>query len=151
MPLTVVGSTVRTASFALNPSDAIAFALQFDPQPMHTDEVAAKATFFGRLVASGWYVAAVTMKLMVTSRPFETAPIIGAEIENIRFRRPISCDATLYCVAELIGVEPSRIPGYDYGRVVVETRDVTSDEVLASQRWKVLLPICPADPNSKTC
>jgi acyl dehydratase len=33
--------------------DIIAFARQFDPQPFHLDEEAARHSMFGRLVASG--------------------------------------------------------------------------------------------------
>ena len=38
---------------------------QFDPQPFHLDAEAAKETFFGGLVASGWHTASVTMRLLV--------------------------------------------------------------------------------------
>ena len=41
------------------------FAGEFDPQPFHLDEVAAMATVFGGLAASGWHTAAVTMRLLV--------------------------------------------------------------------------------------
>ena len=34
------------------------FAGEFDPKPFHLDEVAAKATVFGGLAASGWHKAA---------------------------------------------------------------------------------------------
>ena len=44
-----------------------AFAAQFDPQPFHTGEEAARGTFFGGLAASGWHTAALTMKLLVES------------------------------------------------------------------------------------
>ena len=39
-----------------------AFAQQFDPQPFHLYEAAAKSTFFGELVASAWHTAAITMR-----------------------------------------------------------------------------------------
>ena len=42
-----------------------AFAAEFDPQPFHLDEEAARGTFFGELVASGWHTAAMTMRLLV--------------------------------------------------------------------------------------
>jgi acyl dehydratase len=44
--------------------DIIAFAQKFDPQPFHLDEEAARRSIFGRLVASGWHTAAVTMSLI---------------------------------------------------------------------------------------
>jgi len=44
-----------------------AFAAQFDPQPFHLDEAAARESFFGGLAASGWHTAALTMRLLVES------------------------------------------------------------------------------------
>ncbi len=72
-----------TESVEITASDIIGFARQYDPQPFHTDEVAAKTSFFGGLAASGWHTAAVTMRLMVTSglraRSTLTEPGYGVE------------------------------------------------------------------------
>ena len=46
----------------------IAFAKKYDPQPQHVDPVAAKDTYVGELIASYWYVTAIWMRLMITSR-----------------------------------------------------------------------------------
>jgi len=46
----------------------IEFAREWDPQPFHTDPDAAKDSIFGGLVASGWHVCAIWMKLMVEAR-----------------------------------------------------------------------------------
>lgn len=43
------------------------FAAEFDPQPFHLDESAARSSLFGALAASGWHTAAVTMRLLVES------------------------------------------------------------------------------------
>jgi acyl dehydratase len=48
--------------------DIIAFAREFDPQPFHLDEVAAKASLFGALCASGWHTAAHAVRGNITSR-----------------------------------------------------------------------------------
>jgi acyl dehydratase len=41
----------------------VAFAREFDPQPFHVDEEAARDTFVGRLIASGWHTAALQMRM----------------------------------------------------------------------------------------
>ena len=41
----------------------VAFAADFDPQPMHLDEVAAQSTMLGGLCASGWYACCVLMRM----------------------------------------------------------------------------------------
>jgi acyl dehydratase len=43
------------------------FAAEFDPQPFHLDEEAARESIFRGLAASGWHTAAVTMRLLVES------------------------------------------------------------------------------------
>ena len=60
-----VGQRFTTGEYELDADDAVAFASQWDPQPFHTDAEAAPGTFFGELVASGWYTAAITMRLLV--------------------------------------------------------------------------------------
>jgi len=40
------------------------FARDFDPQPFHLDDDAAKDSLFSGLVASGWHTAAITMRLL---------------------------------------------------------------------------------------
>ena len=41
--------------------EIIAFASQFDPQPFHLDDEAAKASVFGGLCASGWHTCSMAM------------------------------------------------------------------------------------------
>jgi len=66
-----VGQRREVGSFTFTPDSIKAFAVQFDPQPFHLDEEAGKRSLFGGLAASGWHIAAVCMKLMVTSRQRE--------------------------------------------------------------------------------
>src|SRR5882762_11235093 len=67
-----------------------AFAAEFDPQPFHLDEAAAKASVFRGLAASGWYTAAVAMRLLVTGGlPLANGIVgLGGEISWPRPTRP---------------------------------------------------------------
>src|SRR5579864_456671 len=40
------------------------FARQFDPQPFHLDEEAARRSPYGGLIASGWHTAALCMRMV---------------------------------------------------------------------------------------
>ncbi len=55
-------------SYTFTEDEIITFAKEWDPQPFHTDPEAAKASIFGGLVASGWHVTCIWMKLMVAAR-----------------------------------------------------------------------------------
>jgi acyl dehydratase len=54
-----IGETTDLGSHTFGKDEMIAFARQFDPQPFHLDEQAAKASLFGNLSASGWQTAAI--------------------------------------------------------------------------------------------
>jgi acyl dehydratase len=60
-----VGQRRELGSFTFTAERIKTFAAQFDPQPFHLDEEAARASPFGGLAASGWHVGSVCMKLLV--------------------------------------------------------------------------------------
>ena len=60
-----VGQRREVGSFTFSADGIKSFAAQFDPQPFHLDEAAGRNSLFGGLVASGWHVASVCMKLIV--------------------------------------------------------------------------------------
>lgn len=64
-----VGQRFVSPAHQLDEAQVKAFAGQFDPQPFHLDDMAAKGTLFGGLATSGWHTAAITMKLVVPRRP----------------------------------------------------------------------------------
>jgi acyl dehydratase len=66
-----IGETSDFGRHTFAKDEIIAFARQFDPQPFHTDEVAAKTSMFGGLCASGWHTAAIFIRGIVTSRRAE--------------------------------------------------------------------------------
>lgn len=69
--------------------DILAFARQFDPQPFHIDEEAARASSFGGLIASGWHSAAVFMRLYVDAVLHDAASMGSPGISELRWRAPV--------------------------------------------------------------
>lgn len=83
-----VGQKFGSDQYELDATQIKAFAAQFDPQPFHLDDAAARNTLFGGLAASGWHTAAITMRLMVTSGAPMAGGLIGAGCESTGpFRR----------------------------------------------------------------
>jgi acyl dehydratase len=72
------GQRFVTSAYSVDAEQIKIFASQFDPQPFHLDEEAAKATMFSGLAASGWHTAAITMRLLVESGLPLAGGIIGA-------------------------------------------------------------------------
>jgi acyl dehydratase len=119
-----VGDRFTSGEYALDAEKIKAFALQFDPQPFHTDEEAAKRTFFGGLAASGWHTAAVTMRLLVDSGIPLANGIIGSGGDEIRWPQPTRPGDVLHVVSEIVEIVPSRSkPGRAMVRVRCETRN----------------------------
>lgn len=102
-----VGQRFVTGTHTLTAEAIKSFARDYDPQPFHTDEAAAKDTFFGGLAASGWHTAAVTMRLQIDSGPPIAGGMIGAggELSWPRATRP---GDTLHVESEVTEVTPSK-------------------------------------------
>jgi acyl dehydratase len=103
-----VGQKFRSGTATVTADDIKAFARQFDPQPFHLDEVAAKASFFDGLAASGWHTAAIVMRLTVQSDLRPAWGTIGAGVENLRWPRALRPGDTIRVDCEVLEVRGSR-------------------------------------------
>lgn len=132
-----VGQRFVTGEASLDAAAIQAFAKAFDPQPFHTDEVAAKDTFFGGLAASGWHTGALTMKLQVESGPALAGGMIGAEVE-LRWPRPVRPGDILHVESEVLAVTPSRSRP-DRGLVTLKSETRTRDGAVVQVQTAKLL------------
>lgn len=87
-------------SFSLGPrtvtsEEIIDFAREFDPQPMHLDEAAGKASILGGLSASGWHTSSLFMRLMIDAYVLKAASEGAPGIEFMQWRRPVLAGDTL--------------------------------------------------------
>jgi acyl dehydratase len=124
-----VGQRFSGGSHVLDEAQIKAFAREFDPQPFHLDDAAAKTTLFGGLAASGWHTAAVTMRLLVQNGLPIAGGIVGSGGE-LSWLKPARPGDTLSVESEIVEVTPSRSRP-DRGSVMVrtETRNQHGDVV----------------------
>jgi acyl dehydratase len=120
-----VGQRFSSASHAVGEGEMLAFAQRFDPQPFHLDAEAAKATLFGGLAASGWYTAAITMRLNVEGGLPIAGGIIGAGGE-IAWPKPLRPGDVVYVESEVTDIVPSRSRS-DRGIVTAESRTLNQN------------------------
>jgi acyl dehydratase len=138
-----VGCCVRTQSLAVDAAEIKAFASRFDPQPFHLDEGAARESFFGELVASGWHTAALTMRLLVTSGLPIAGGVIGAGGE-IQWPRPVRPGDVLSVVAEVVAAVPSRSRP-ERGMVTIRSETLNQKgEVVQVMSARLVVPRRPA-------
>jgi acyl dehydratase len=102
-----VGQKFGSTSHVVDGAQIKEFASQFDPQPFHLDEEAARDSLFGGLAASGWHTASITMRLLVTSGARFAGGVIGAGCE-IRWPVPTRPGAVLSVESEVLEVSASR-------------------------------------------
>ena len=103
-----VGESWTGEPFTMTEAEIVAFARQFDPQPMHVDKAAAEAGRFGGLIASGWHVASRVMREYVDAAYFGDVPMLGISIDDLRWLRPVRPGDTLKARREILAVTPSQ-------------------------------------------
>jgi acyl dehydratase len=118
-----VGQRFVSGKHQLDAAQVVAFAREFDPQPFHLSDAAAKESFFGGLVASGWHTAAITMRLLVEGELQIAGGMIGGGGEA-RWPTATRPDDLLQVFSEIVEVSPSRTKP-DRGSILLrsETRN----------------------------
>ena len=69
--------------------EIVAFAAEFDPQPMHLDEAAASATMLGGLGASGWHMCCLFMRIIADGFVLNSSSMGGPGVEEVRWLAPL--------------------------------------------------------------
>jgi len=122
-----VGQQFHSGPLRIDKERIKRFAAEFDPQPFHLDEEAARDTIFGGLAASGWYTAAVTMRLLVESDLKPAGGIVGAGADEFRWPHPVRPGDELRTESEVLEVRPSRSRPHQ-GLIKVRTRTLNQND-----------------------
>jgi acyl dehydratase len=138
-----VGMTFGSSTYVVSADEIIAFARQYDPQPFHTDPAAAAQSAFGRLVASGWHTAAITMRLLVASEFRPAGGSIGAGADSLQWPRPVVPGDVLRLDIEVAALRPSRSKP-DRGVLTLRVRTRNADgEVVQDLSISSIIPRRP--------
>ena len=114
----------------------LAFASQFDPQPFHVDEDAARESLFGGLCASGWHTCAMAMRMMCDDYLIEAASLGSPGIDNLRWLKPVYPGDTLSVRLEVLEARPmASRPGVGLVRSRWEVRNQRAEPVLTMEGW----------------
>ena len=139
-----VGQKFGSGTATMTAERMKAFAREFDPQPFHTDEEAARHTFFGGLVASGWHTAATSMRLFVESDITPAGGSIGAGGSDLSWPRPTRPGDVLRVESEALELRPSKSrPEIGIMRVKLTTYN-QANEVVQIAHPTMIVPRRPA-------
>lgn len=130
------GQVRELGSISPTREEIMAFASQFDPQPFHLDEDAAKASVFGGLCASGWHTCSMAMRLMVTNFLHETSSLGSPGLEKIQWLKPVFPGDTLNLRSTVLETKTMRKhPDVGMTRNLWELFNQYGDKVLHMDGW----------------
>lgn len=87
--------------------EMIGFAAQYDPQPMHLDEEAARATMLGGLGASGWHTCCIMMKMIADALLLDSASMGAPGVDEVRWLKPVRPGDSLTVRGSVLSTRPS--------------------------------------------
>jgi len=110
----VVGSVKNFGHYQVSEVEIISFAKRYDDQPFHTDAKAARGSIYGGLIASGWHVCAMFMRMARDAGIDECQPHgMGAPgLDDLKWLQPVRPGDILSARTEVLSAEPSRLKPY---------------------------------------
>ncbi|MBV1703692.1 MAG: MaoC family dehydratase [Hyphomicrobiales bacterium] len=96
-------STMEFGSHDVTRDELIAFAREFDPQPMHVDP-----EWPGGLIASGWFTTGLLMRLTVEGFVNGIASMGSPGVERCDWLAPVKPGDVLRAHARIAGKRPSK-------------------------------------------
>lgn len=103
-----IGAQGECGPRTITREEIIAFAREFDPQPFHLDEEAAKGTFVGELIASGWHTCALIMRIMFDGLISKTSSMGAPGMDEVKWLKPVRPGDTLTVRWDVIDKRASR-------------------------------------------
>ena len=117
----------------------VAFAREFDPQPFHLDEEAAKRSIYGGLLASGWHTGAIMMRLLCDGLLHDTVSLGSPGIDEMRWLKPVRPGDTLAARMTVLEAIPSRSkPDRGVLRTLTEMRNQYGEVVMTVRGLSLL-------------
>jgi acyl dehydratase len=101
------GTVIPYGGITIAREPMLAFAREYDAQPMHVDERAAKATMAGELIASGWYTAALNMRMIADHFILDAASMGSPGVSELKWARPVKAGDTLRGLRHILDRRPS--------------------------------------------
>jgi acyl dehydratase len=88
--------------------EIIAFAAEFDPQPMHLDEEAAKRSMLEGLSGSGWHLCSIVMRMMFDGYIGRTASLGSPGVSELKWLAPFRPGDDLTLDVDVVEARVSR-------------------------------------------
>lgn len=145
-----VGERWQSRPVSLSEDEIIAFGRANDPQPMHVDPAYGAAGAFGSIIASGWQVALLSMRVFIDAGGYGKTPMLGMGIDELRWLKPVRPGDVLTVEREVVEVKRSESrPDRGTVRTRVIVRNEAGEPVLSLYSIG-RIPARPAGKEEKT-
>ena len=104
-----IGDVYDLGQIVVTPEEIIEFSKKWDPQPFHVDERNAEKSAYGGLIASGWHVTLLMMRMMNDSGFISHETSLGSPgLDGLQWLKPVRPGDRLSGTAEIIDMRISR-------------------------------------------
>ncbi|MGK6312438.1 MaoC family dehydratase [Neorhizobium sp. DT-125] len=129
-----IGRVFPLASKRVTAEEIVEFAAEFDPQPMHLDEAAGKASILGGLSASGWHTASMFMRMMFDGWLSRSSSEGSPGIEFMEWKKPVLAGDTLSGRSTVLESRPLRSrPGIGIVKFLHEVENQRGEVVMRGE------------------
>jgi len=134
-----IGAETDFGSYEVTREEVLEFARKYDPQPFHLSDDEAAKTHFGRIAASGWHTAAMTMAVIARKVVGDEQAGLGSPgIDELRWLKPVYPGDTLHVRGKIVDKTPSRSKP-DMGSFRTETTVTNQDDVPVMRFTSIVL------------
>lgn len=134
-----IGTDSLFGHYDVTREEVLEFAHKYDPQPFHISDEAAAKTHFGRIAASGWHTAAMTMRVIVDALTREPQAGLGSPgVDELRWLRPVYPGDRLTVRGRIVDKTPSRSKP-NLGTIRTETTVTNQHDVAVMRLTSIVL------------
>jgi acyl dehydratase len=102
------GQIIDLGTRDVGAEEIIEFAGEYDPQPMHLDEAAGKASILGGLSASGWHTCAMFMRMLCDAFLLDSTSQGAPGVDRIRWKKPVLAGDRLTGETRIVATRESK-------------------------------------------
>jgi len=130
------GSVRTLGPVTISKDELVAFAREYDPQPFHVDEIAARDSFVGTLIASGWHTCSLNMRLLADEVILDSTSMGSPGIEELKWAKPVRPGDTLRSRMTVLDnrVSKSR-PSIGLVRFQFDMLNQADETVMVQRNW----------------
>ncbi|WP_230531656.1 MaoC family dehydratase [Microvirga roseola] len=130
------GTSRMLGPVTVSKDDILAYAREYDPQPFHVDEIAAKDSFIGTLIASGWHSCCINMRLFADGLVLASSGMGAPGIDEVKWLKPVRPGDTLRSRMTVLESRPSKSrPSIGLIQFQFEMLNSSDETVLTQKNW----------------